>query len=444
MSELTGPGDDALGHAVPTTCPEAEMVSVRTSKHQVLWFKRLWAFASKRRFRLLTLSNLGFAQVMTIVLGVLSSSLWARGVPVETYGQYQVIMSLIAIVGAYCLPGLGESITISAAKRYDGNLTTILKLKLGAAYVGSLVLVGAGFFYRASQPELAAGIYLVALLFPLYQLNVVWSPWLIGRNELSRRAFLSVAGHVILIGALGTLILADRRALGELVVGVIGLQALFSLAIVVYILRHRMNRLTHNDTIKYGFHSSAAILLEGLVATDKVIINHRLSAADVAVYSVALVFFTQAKSVYSIFNQMITPRIYKADSVAEAWTYLKGKLGLLILFFTLIGLAGFATIPILVPLLFSERYAAAAPYGKWLWLGSSVTTPTMYLANILRSQKKVKFVYMLSLGHPVLQFVLFLGLVQYGVMGMVMAKILARIALAIFYTASFLYYFYFE
>jgi O-antigen/teichoic acid export membrane protein len=421
-----------LGHAVSTTRLEGERVSVRTSKHQALWLKRLWVSVWRRRSRLLTLSNLGLAQVMTILLGILSSSLWARGVPVETYGQYQVIMSFIAIVGAYCLPGLGESLTISAAKRYDGNLMTILRLKLGATFVGSLVLVGVGLFYRARQPELATGVFLAALLFPLYQLNLVWSPWLIGRDELNRRAFLTTAGHLLLIGTLTTLILVDRRTLGELVIGVI--------AIVIYTLRHRMNRLTHNDTIKYGFHSSVATLFDGLLATDKVIINHRLSAVDVAIYSIALVFSTQAKSVYSIFNQMITPRIYEANSVAEAWSYLRDKLGLLTLFFALIGTAGFVTIPILVPLLFSERYAVAAPYGKWLWLGSSVTMPAVYLANILRAQKKIKFVYALSLGYPVFLFVLFLLFVQYGVTGIVAARVIGRIALAIFFVVSFAYY----
>jgi O-antigen/teichoic acid export membrane protein len=413
---------------------------MRTSSRQVLPLRRLWALALDKRHKLLTLTNLSVAQVATVLLSLVSSSLWARNVPSEVYGHYQVILSLLALVSSFCLPGLAQSLTISAAKHYDGNLSRILKLRLGATFLGSLALVGVGIFYSASQPELASAIFVVALLFSLYDLQGVWGAWLSGRGELNRRAAFTVISSVLHVVALAVLVFSNRTTLNQLLTLIFGVRAFFSLGIVISILRSRTNKLEHSEPIEYGFHTTAATLLSGLITTDKLIIYGHLTSTAVAVYSIALIFPTQIKYLYAIFNQMITPNVYKAASVADAWKYLKGKLAILVPLFILVGLVGFIGIPIFVPLLFSERYAAAVPYGKWLWLSLAITGPATYLGDVLRAQMRVAFVYSVSLAHPVLSVILYLILIRYGITGVVLSKIIMNWVGAIFRVLSFLYY----
>src|SRR5690348_16411288 len=82
-----------------------------------------------------------------LVLSMITSIMWARCVSKETYGAYQLIVSVMAVVGSFCLRGLNESVTISAAKHYDGNIKKIFKLQLGSALLGAVILTGVGFYY---------------------------------------------------------------------------------------------------------------------------------------------------------------------------------------------------------------------------------------------------------------------------------------------------------
>ena len=65
-----------------------------------------------------------------ILLGILGSILWTRFVDQEVYGQYKLILSIMAVVSGFCLPGLAEAVMISSAKRYDGNVRRLLAIKI--------------------------------------------------------------------------------------------------------------------------------------------------------------------------------------------------------------------------------------------------------------------------------------------------------------------------
>ena len=406
---------------------------------QTVSLKEIWLYISRRKYKFFTLTNLGASQVISIFVGLISGVLITRNVSTEIYGQYQVVLSLIAVISSFCLNGMGQSITISAARRYDGNLLRIMKLKFGAYFLGSVALIVSGILYYQSQPSLAYGIFAVALLFPFYKLQGIWPVWLKGRGKLNCLALFSIAISLLSLTVLVILVFSNNISLHFLLARYIGVPLLFSIGILIYILRNRTNTLEDDDTIKYGLHVSAAYFLGGLVSSDKIIINNYLSASDVAIYAVALTFPLQIKTWYTIFNQMITPNIYKANSVAEAWKYLKNKLAIIILFFLLLGLTGFIVLPILIPLLFSDRYAAAVPYGRWLWLSWALLIPASYLGNVLGAQKKVGFVYGVSIGHPILQFVLYMVLIVYGLPGMVLARIITRLTLAVVQVGAFFY-----
>ena len=106
----------------------------------------------------------------------------------------------------------------------------------------------------------------------------------------------------------------------------------------------------------------------------------------------------------------------------------------------LVGIAGFILLPPLTTWLFTERYAEAAEYGKWLWLSLSLTNPiTTYLGTALIATKRPIFLYGSHIGYSLLMVALFLALVHAGLGGMVMARIVGGFCLAGFYVAAFLH-----
>ena len=399
---------------------------------------------SDRNFTWSVFGALSSTRVVRIIISIASGALWARYVTPSDYGQFQLIMSFVAIAASLSLNGLGQSLTLSAAKQHDGNFIPILKSKIIATCVGSIGLIFLSFYYRNSQPSLFDGLLLAALFFPLYELQKIWTAWFSGRGWLKALSGLKIGHALLSLGVLGTLILSHQASLPNLVIGLVGITSIVSAVLVVYIFTHLQNKKTDQSIISFGFHATAASLLNSLILTDKLIINEYLAIEDVAVYTIALVFPNQIKALFGIFSNMITPQISKVDKIVDAWAYLRPKMPFITLLFIFIGIIGFFMIPIFLPIIFSERYVQAIPYGKWLWLILSFTAPASYLSSILRAQKKVKFVYIFELSHPVILITLILALIDYGLWGIVYAKAIHYTTASVFFVGTFYFYLYRE
>lgn len=384
---------------------------------------------------------LSFAQVATILVGIVTSALWARYLPQETYGKYQLLISFYSMLGVFCLSGMGTSLQISAAKGFDGNLFKITRLKFLASLIGALAFAGIGIYYWESDRMLAIGAFVSAGFFPFRQLEAIWYPWINGKGRLGLVAKIRILFLLPSVITITIVVVGGFISLPEVIVISQGILVVFIVGVVIYTFRsQRENQKEDKPTIHYGFHVTGAALLGWLIATDKFIINEYLSAVDVAVYSVALIFPNQIRTLYSIFNQMILPNITRANSVREAWDYLRKRFFLLYIVFALIGIAGFFMFPIIIPLLFSEKYVAAVPYAKWLWLSLCINAPATYLANILRAQKKIKFVYFFEILHPITSIVLYVILIPWGIWGIVIAKIISNIYAWFVFVGSFIFY----
>gem|GEM_PF-2985317 len=359
-------------------------------------------------------------------LGVLSSILWARYAPMEVFGQYQMVMALLTFVGGFCLIGMEESMTIAAAKRYDGNIVRLLRIKALAGALGALAVAGAGFYWRAEMPGLFVPTMVAACLFVPWVFTASTYAWLNGRG-LTRRLF--VAQFLLAatqVAALGIALWLDVSSTAALLSCIVAPQALLALVLVAAILRRRESDARDPASVRYGWHVSAAMAVTALIATDKLLLGNSVGPEEVAVYAVALLFPQQITTLYGVVNQMLVPDMYKADSVSRAWAAIKPRLPLIVGVFSLLGIAGFLVFPVLIPALFSAKYVDAVPYGKWLWLSLAVAAPMTMLTNILRAQQKIGFVYALFISQPVFQFVLYLLLLQYGIAGLVTARIITQ------------------
>jgi len=385
---------------------------------------------------------LGFAQLASMLLGIGTNSLWARGVSKEIFGQYQLILSFATMIGTLCLNGLSQSLTISSAKNCDGDLPKIISLKLGISLIGGIALASVGLYYRSKNPLLAESIFLLSFFFPFLELAKVWLYWMQGKYKFSWVVTFQILYPAVFLLTLATCIYMRWTSLKQLVCLLQGSAALVTLASLFFLFsKMKHNNAHHPDTLRYGLHITAASLLAWLVITDKFIINEHLSAAAVAIYSVALIFPEQVKMVYVVFGQSFDPFLASANSVHEAWAFLKPKLILVWALFILLGILGFIILPYFIPLIFSEKYAVAAPYGKWLWLVMSVTAPATYLGNLLRAQRKVKFVYGFEISNALMSALLYIVLVHYGLWGMVAAQALRNTFAAVFFVIIFVFYF---
>lgn len=387
-----------------------------------------------------SLTSLGLAQVAVLAAGLGSASLMAHYFPKETYGQYQLILGWIAIVGPFCLNGLQETLKISAAQKYHGNVGLVFRYKGLATLLGTAAMSLLALWYWQRDPVLAGGMLAGALLFPLTRLEGVWSAWFIASGQLRRLSFLRVLRAALTVAGVAALVVAGLRGLVPLVVLAIGLPGVVGLWNVIRIYRQRANNTRDAASFRYGLHASAATGLAGLVMSDRVIIDSAMTRADVAFWAIALVFPAQIKALSNIFGTYLSPRVYRTESFTAGWRVLRRALPPLAVVFLAAGLAGYFALPYLVPLLFSEKYVDAVPYGRLLWLVMCLIVPGNYVKLLMRAHQKKTIVYAEQIAYPLALLALNLWLVRYGLTGMLIARIAMGLLFSMFVISLLLYY----
>jgi len=388
-------------------------------------------------------SLLGFAHALTLLLGLSTTIVWTRWMPIEIYGQFKVVMGVISFAGAFCLLGIGQAALMSASSQADGNLLGLIRKKFQGNLVGvSLLLIGAGYYYwmRQDTVSLAVGLVAAAFLFPFYNTGDVWAGWLNGKGQFIRLAIGRLLASTLAFFAVLIVILFYVRTVWLAIAILLVMLSLQNVFMLGRALRLRANEHSDKEIIRFGWHAHFAFGFTSILALDVLFLEYVHSVEEVALYAVALVLPGLLKTIFGIIGQVVAPKIYATDSPRELWAIFKSKFYWLTFVFVILGVAGFLAIPIVTPLLFTERYVASADYAKWLWLTISCVGSFTYLGSALLATRREIYLYIPNVGHPVVLMILYFSLVDFGASGMVFAKCISTLLLAGYYGAAFCVY----
>ena len=392
----------------------------------------------------LTLKNFSYltnAHILILIIGVITSAIWTRYTTVEIYGKYQLVMSFISIVAVLSIPGFSMSAQLSAAKEKHGNLEILFKKKIYISFISTVILVGIGLYYQIfkNDEEIAYMLYIVSFIYPFYNLRSIWESWLTAIGEYKKLSIIQI--NYALIGLLSlviSLIIIENIYLVILIT--FGSVAIANVFIIKYFQKRIVNNTKDDELINYGYKLSWAMIIPVVMSFDKLIISEYLTIEDVAIYSIAMLFPSYVKTLYSIISRIITPSISSANSIKEAWKYLKPKLLKISILFFIIGIVGFFTIEYLIHILYTDKYSESAVYAKWLWLFITLGTPVTYLADILRAQKRLKFEYISYFVVPIIKILGFIILLpRFDLWGMVYAIAITNIFTIFYYIFYFNY-----
>jgi len=386
-------------------------------------------------------SYLGSANVLILFIGVITSVIWTRYTTVEVYGKYQLVMSFISLVAIFSIPGFSMSAQLSSAKGKHGNLKILFKKKIYFSFISTIVLVGIGLYYQIfeNDDEIAYMLYIASFVYPFYNLRSIWENWLTAIGEYKKLSMIQI--NYALIGLLSlviSLIIIENIYLVILI-------TFSSVAIAnIFIIKYFQNKVINNtkdyELINYGYKLSLAAIIPVVISFDKLIILEYLTIKDVAIYSIAILFPSYVKSLYIIISRLITPSISSANSIKDAWIYLKPKLFKICIFFIIIGVIGFFSIDYLIYILYTDKYIESSIYAKWMWISIALAVPLTYLADILRVQKRLKFSYYFEAFNSIGRIILLLTLVPiYQLWGVVYMIFIMNILSSLYVVLYFRY-----
>jgi len=381
-------------------------------------------------------------QVFAAVCGLAATAVWARLLPVETYGEFRTALAVMSFISMFCLLGTSQAATMAAAQNQDGSLMLLLRNKLLASGLGAVGLAAAAAYYASphgNSPGVAAGLIVAAIAFPAFNISDIWLAWIQGKARFGELAAGRVVSALINLGAVVAGGLMGVTRLWPILAMYLVAQAILNGVMLFRAAAKRNNRDIDASIIRFGNHATLALTFNSLLALDMVILNHFASAKEVAVYAIALQFPDQLKTVFAVLGQAVSPYLYRTQSATQSWKALRGAFFLVCLGMFVIGAVGFFALPPLTHWLFTARYADAAEYGKWLWLALAWTGPPMFLQMAALATKRPFFMYAPNVGYPILLVSLYILFADKGAEGIVTARIIGYIAMASLYVGSFAY-----
>ena len=400
---------------------------------------------SKRSFKSLISASaffLGASQLLSILIGLVTTVIWTRTVNPEIFGQYKVILSIISFVGTFTFLGAGQSALMSASSGADGNFPILAKKKLLFNLFGSFVLIlfVVYFSFVSPKPSISISLIIGSLIYPIYNLSDIWYSWLNGKKRFKSLAFQrSLTAFIALLSSV-LFCFTDKTSV---IISIVIYMVLISIQnIFVFSDCHctTINTIVDKASLRFGSKASFAFLFNSLLSLDYVLFNRIFPADQVALYAVVLVIPEILKTILKVLGQLVSPKVFSGSPITLLWHDLSRPFFKLLIISFIVGIVGFYLIPLLIPLLFSNTYLVAGGYAKWLWLVTAVCGPFSFLGSALLSTKNSIYLYLPNIGYPCILIALYLMFVNYGVSGMIWAKSLSTILLSAFYICCFTFH----
>ena len=396
-----------------------------------------------KSFRLLPLDGVGplaMVHIVSLGCGIAATVVWTRMMPQETFGQFKVVMAFLGVVSAFCFLGTSQAAVMSASKGADGNLALLLRGKFLANIGGAILILGGAAYFawlRNSSGPVAIALMAAALFFPLYNTSDVWIAWLNGKSEFRVLANGRIVTALLTLVSVLTFGLVGDTDVWVIVLVLVAALSAQNVFLLRKALKYRSGSIEDKRLIRLGRHATVAMLFSALLALDVLILDYYFNPGDVAIYAVALLFPDQIRAIFSIFIQTISPRMYRCESLRELWAGFRTEFLVLTLGFVFIAVLGFFLFPVMIPWLFSEKYAVAAEYGKWLWLTIGLLGSTSFLGVALTARHSLITIYATGVGYPLCLGGLYFYWIEEGVEGMVTARIVATCAMAALFVGAF-------
>ncbi len=348
------------------------------------------------------------------------------------YGQYQLVLTIVGTLAIFSLPRMETAIMRSVAKGNDGSFKTALKAKLTASLIGSVaMLVVAAYFHFLQQDSTMGTIFLfLALFFPFFHAFETFMSFFIAKGKLvtaySAQLFISVfTGLAIVISLLLTrnlLIIVLSLALARTIA--------FAIA-SIFTIKSQKNKKVEKGTIKYGIQLSIFDVLPLIILYfDKLMLPLFLGVESLAIYAVALILpdllITIIRSSQSLFFPKLV-NIGQKDfmkKIQSRW-YLFFIPAIAVIILSQIVIEPFFTI--LYP-----AYMESIPFARLLVFMLIANLFNVVMLNNLEAKKALTELLSIKFVYPIIQSItIFLGVLIYGVWGIIIAKILNNLIAAI-------------
>lgn len=371
---------------------------------------------------------LSATHVVTALSSLVVAISFANLLPKETYGTYKYILSIVSILGISTLTDINTSLTQAVAKGYQGSFLPALKTCIKGGLLGSLgSLAVAGYYFSQQQNTLGIAFLVAAIFIPLMDPLSIYNAYLQGKKNFKLSSQLNILSRIAYTIAIVAFLMLNHNVILLLAVyfGIYTLTRYLSFRYV----QKKFDYSEEKDAsiITYGKHLTFMNIIAGIAGQlDKILVFHYLGTAQLAIYAFATSIPEQFKTIFKNLYSLAFPKLAeKSDS--EVKKVIFKKTGQLMIIGTIMTI-GYVIIAPFVFRWFLPQYLDSLLFSQIFAL-SFILHPGGLLVAAMQSQKLQKELYQLNTITPILQIIiLFVFLFYYGLMGLILARVLIRLA----------------
>lgn len=370
----------------------------------------------------------GFATLV----GLATSFIIVRIVSQQTFGEYQLALSIIGVLSLVSFSGLGIAVLNAVARGNDKSYFKAAHFSLKTSLLGSLaMMLIAAYFYYNDKNTLALAFLISAPLFPfLYSFR--WEYFLIGKKDFSSYSLFT--GAQKLFNAFSVLLGAYFVGSSALMFFLYGLSNVIS---NLFFHRRVKNMITaeksEEDVIRYGIFMTAVNVIPVISGhIDKLLIAYLAGIQNLAIYAVALMIPNALKDLIKSVMNVVIPKIVERG---QEYSKLKIKSAYWLVFFigTVFSVGVIFLIPPAMNIIFPDSYGNAVIISQIISASFMPLPLVLLLQHYQISHKLKKEVTDFSVYTHLVKIILIIALVlMYGLVGAAIAY-LATTWIQLFY-----------
>jgi O-antigen/teichoic acid export membrane protein len=356
--------------------------------------------------------------------------IFANYIEKDVYGTYKFVFSLVAIITAFTLTGMGDAVTQSTASGNQKSLQTGFRMMLRWSIIPiGISLAVCTYYLWKGNVVLGVSVLLVTFLTCIFQSAVLYKNFLVGIKSFKEHSAISVFQAIIPNIVLVIILLFFTQENLILIVSVFtGANVLTGLVLYFYIKKKyaiSSNDHKDEDISVYAKQLSVMNIISRIANNiDKVIVFHLLGATQTAIYSITLIIPEQIKVLVKQIATMSTPKFAKRPVEQIKNNFFRKQLLLGLVILGIVACYIFVA-PVLYKILF-PLYSDSVLYSQIFAL-SLLATPLLISQSFLKAHKKTKELYQFTfISNITGLIVLCFGAFYWGLIGVIVARVITR------------------
>jgi len=299
-------------------------------------------------------------EIFVLGTGLLVSIIFARLATKETYGEYQLILSILSLVSLVSMPGLSTAIIRSTARGYDGNYKRANEVSFLWSFLAIPIISAFGVFYILNENEVV-GITMIisSFFFPFLYGPNKWEALFLGQERFDLTSKYGIIQTVFSNLVVGFTVFLFPDKLLIIILAYLAISCVFNVLFFKKSLLYLRNDRKDETTLSYGYFLTKINFLSTIAGNiDKIVIGFLLGSKELAIYTLGVSFVDKFHSLLKSF--LAIPSI----KMANKNVFSKKNIMLVLTVSFVISTVLFLSADFLITVLFTKKYLESIHLSK--------------------------------------------------------------------------------